>query len=861
MNGKSIMKGRMILLRGVVTLCCLSACLVAAAQAEMDRYVRHYSGYYLSEGSAGKAQLQRVDKTVKYHLKRSWRNYYNIIIENEAGDRYLTLTGDRELVFADDNSTANSDFLIEQGEGGYSLLKCRGNGKYVGTDDARLGSVVYCDKDGKSSKHLWYVAEVSETQPEAETVSYLLNPEALRQAHEGWGVSLCWWANMCGKWSDDKIDKIVDWLVSPTGLNYNVFRYNIGGGDDPQHRNCDADHMRSGKGQRAEMEGFKDATDGGYIWSRDAAQRKIMLKIKEKRPDAIFEAFSNSAPYYMTYSGCSAGNDNAGKDNLKPEYYEEFAHYLVDVCKHYKDEYGIEFRTLEPFNEPLTDYWGRNGGQEGCHFDYASQVAFLKVLYPILKASGLNTVISASDECWVSGAVGGFNAYRDGGVLDMVGQWNTHTYNADNRSRTQLNALVHGAGKRLWMSETGAGGDGIKGNLDMVHRLFDDVRYLECESWHDWQYIEEWNDQWCMVKASFANQSYERVKNYYVRQQVTRFIKPGYRFVATSDDLTLAAVSEQRDTLVLVAINPGRVRVRHECRLMNCEPTAAPSVYMTTATGSMVKTSCEYAGGVLSITMPDLSIATFIIPMKKPQQETVEIRDGAHYMIQPQYNREVALTAADGAVKVDDVAYPDGWKANAAGEAMSPIAANQTWQLHAEGNGSYMLENMEGDRLYGNIGYYLGATADDLAADANGYFNFTRIDNHSYKITLAGENRALDLENGKSDAGTTVGVWEYGSDASQAHRHWQLIPLQLSADPASVDAVTQAPVKLVTGRNMLTVTAPSESRCNVAVYALNGVCKGNVDFTESVAVPLASGYYVVRVSCDGSVTTRTVKVQ
>lgn len=191
MNGKSIMKGRMILLRGVVTLCCLSACLVAAAQAEMDRYVRHYSGYYLSEGSAGKAQLQRVDKTVKYHLKRSWRNYYNIIIENEAGDRYLTLTGDRELVFADDNSTANSDFLIEQGEGGYSLLKCRGNGKYVGTDDARLGSVVYCDKDGKSSKHLWYVAEVSETQPEAETVSYLLNPEALRQAHEGWGVSLC----------------------------------------------------------------------------------------------------------------------------------------------------------------------------------------------------------------------------------------------------------------------------------------------------------------------------------------------------------------------------------------------------------------------------------------------------------------------------------------------------------------------------------------------------------------------------------------------------------------------------------------------------------------------------------------------
>ena len=42
------------------------------------------------------------------------------------------------------------------------------------------------------------------------------------------------------------------------------------------------------------------------------------------------------------------GQRRSRKDNLKPEYYEEFAHYLVDVCKHYKEEYGIEFRTLDP---------------------------------------------------------------------------------------------------------------------------------------------------------------------------------------------------------------------------------------------------------------------------------------------------------------------------------------------------------------------------------------------------------------------------------------------------------------------------------------------------------------------------------
>ena len=66
--------------------------------------------------------------------------------------------------------------------------------------------------------------------------------------------------------------------------------------------------MGKGKGLRAEMEGFKDHAEDDWHWERDAAQRKIMLKIKERRPDAIFEAFSNSAPYYMTVSGCCGGN-------------------------------------------------------------------------------------------------------------------------------------------------------------------------------------------------------------------------------------------------------------------------------------------------------------------------------------------------------------------------------------------------------------------------------------------------------------------------------------------------------------------------------------------------------------------------
>ena len=391
-----------------------------------------------------------------------------------------------------------------------------------------------------------------------DVVKFSIQPyEDQQEPFEGWGVSLCWWANMCGSWSEERVDTLVDWLVSPQGLNFRIFRYNIGGGEDPMNRNCTPHHMGKGKGLRAEMEGFKDSTEDRWHWDRDEAQRKIMLKIKERRPDAIFEAFSNSAPYYMTFSGCCGGHKDAWKDNLRPECYEEFAHYLVDVCKHYKEKYGIEFKTLDPFNEPNTNYWYAGGSQEGCHFDFSSQIAFLKVLHPILQASGLRTVISASDETSVMTSVKGFQAYQQAGVLPLVGQWNTHTYEANDEARIQLSQLCREQKKHLWMSEVGSGGKGLDGNLKLAEKLIHDIRLLRPAAWLDWQYIEDNNDQWCLVKGDFygGTQEFHKVKNYYVRQQFSRFIPQGYQFIHSSEESTLAALSPQADTLVIVSIN------------------------------------------------------------------------------------------------------------------------------------------------------------------------------------------------------------------------------------------------------------------------------------------------------------------
>ena len=52
---------------------------------------------------------------------------------------------------------------------------------------------------------------------------------------EGWGTSLCWWANRVGFSEKLTKDSARLFFSKEDGLGLNIMRYNIGGGDDPTH--------------------------------------------------------------------------------------------------------------------------------------------------------------------------------------------------------------------------------------------------------------------------------------------------------------------------------------------------------------------------------------------------------------------------------------------------------------------------------------------------------------------------------------------------------------------------------------------------------------------------------------------------
>lgn len=445
----------------------------------------------------------------------------------------------------------------------------------------------------------------------------VIDPEKRYQQLEGWGSSLCWWAAQVGNWEESKVDSIVELLTSPDKLNMNIFRYNIGGGDDPSHIDG---HMVKGKGKRAEMEGFKDSPTAPYNWNADKGQRTLLLKLKEKRPDAVFEAFSNSAPYWMTYSGCAAGHKDPKKDNLKPEYYEAFCDYLLEVCKHYKSAYQIDFKTLEPFNEPLSDYWYAQGSQEGCHFDPETQMTIIRMLYPKLKASGLNTVLSASDETNLQHFLITQKKFQEAGdIWDKLGQLNTHTYSGTNEQRHEVRQLMQQAGKPFWQSETGpSGGSGLESNLLLTQKLFDDMRIMRPQAWLDWQIMEEWNNEWCVLRGNFKTQEYHIIKNFYVRMQITRFFKQGYTFIESNNDQILAALSPDGKHLAVALLNTtdnsrtfsvDLSRFRRQIATIKAWRTSADEDCQTIPTEKVKKK-------ILSYNSPAKSLTTFVIKFR-----------------------------------------------------------------------------------------------------------------------------------------------------------------------------------------------------------------------------------------------------
>lgn len=449
---------------------------------------------------------------------------------------------------------------------------------------------------------------------------------------EGWGTSLCWWANRIG-YSDSLAQQAADLFYGDDGLRLNIARFNIGGGDDPTHTHITRTDSN--------MPGYTVYKDGKvtYDWNADFNQRNVLLKsIEAAGDDMIVEMFSNSPPYYMTNSGCSSGGKDPNKNNLKDDYYDDFAEYFAEVCAHYENVWGVDIQSATPLNEPYTNYWSANSPkQEGCHFDQGeSESKIILELQKSMDKRGLGDIIlSGTDETSIDTQISSYNKLSSD-AKNAIDRIDTHTYSGSRRS--ELKDLAVKEGKNLWMSEVDGGSTagtnaGQMGSaLWLAQRITTDVNELNSSAWIMWQVIdnhiskEGYNGNqdkgmvnvnggfWGTAVADHDNDTIILTKKYYGFGQYTRYIRPGMTMLKSSGS-TVAAYDKENKQLVLVAYNTGGSSKDMSFDLSGFGTLGASAqIIRTSNTENWANAgNAKITGTSLNVSLPANSISTFII--------------------------------------------------------------------------------------------------------------------------------------------------------------------------------------------------------------------------------------------------------
>jgi len=465
-----------------------------------------------------------------------------------------------------------------------------------------------------------------------------IDPTLKSQVLEGWGGSLCWWANIMGGFTDAKIKTICDWIVDPlNGLNMNVFRFNIGGGDDPTHH-----HMRTDGGA---MPGYKASLTAPYDWNQDLNQRKILQQLIASRiakagiNDIQVVGFSNSPPYWMTRSGCSAGSVEGNVTNLKPDMFGDFADYLTEVAKHYHDSLGITFNYIEPFNEPDGNWWVALGGQEGCYFSTADQIVEIRELYSKLVSKDMLSYcrITANDANNIDNGYSALGSYKSAGdIVPKIGLVSVHTYGGNNRAGMAIWAKSNAV--KIWQSESGPisiPGTNEHNIMVMADRIITDMRDLKSTVWCDWQIGGDGtsNATWALIVSTYSNTLQPLTKGiaFYIRSQFSRYLKAGYTVIYNNLDNVVTALSPDGNELVIVVSNQNTYTQKYSFDLSKFSNFGKVQQVRTRVQESLgIKNSVilyNITGTSIEYDALSESVTTFIVPVNQTPQAVNEVKE------------------------------------------------------------------------------------------------------------------------------------------------------------------------------------------------------------------------------------------
>jgi O-glycosyl hydrolase len=660
-----------------------------------------------------------------------------------------------------------------------------------------------------------------------------LNPAYASGPFKGWGTSLVWMANATGNYPAELRDELIDMVFGDEGLNLNIARYNIGGGNAtdvppylrpggavPGWWNPDAplsDAQGPITATYADRDRYRAAWTGenasDYDFSADSAQLAWVDAIKDEVD--TWEAFSNSPPYFMTESGFVSGGFDANADQIRTDSLGKFATYVKTVVEHVEDTHGISFDTINPLNEPNTNYWGTTLGgngwptsasrQEGAHASPWLQGEVIKALDAELAEAGTTTEaqISGPDETHPTRFKDDWYGW-DETTQGIVDQLNVHTYATGDRNRAR--DIAKASGKPLWMSEVEGnwGGDwwnpnSIENGLGIASLVTNDLRELESEAWVLWQPVEDlynmekvekknWGSIFIDLDCNENGDSLRRIADgaadpscgiqinskYNTLRNFTHYIEPGDQLVAVDDNETTAAIDQDGSGATLVHTNTGDSPRTIEIDLsqfgtIGAGATVTPIVTTESPDGDRTANALVLGAAVpvnaatksATLTVPAKSVTTFVVTdVSGVAAAAPAMRDGESYTITGVQSAKPLAAGATGAVL---------------GTAGSAAAATQTWQatLLVDEPGTsrdrFALRLPDGRALASNGGSTTFKTVTDAQAlaDNTTHWLLNSTDGQTFNLLNAEREDVLDVAGQSTSTGASVGLWGSNWGANQ----------------------------------------------------------------------------------------------
>jgi O-glycosyl hydrolase len=586
-----------------------------------------------------------------------------------------------------------------------------------------------------------------------------VTPGLQYQTIQGWGTSMAWWAENLGGPNDSQRTALADALYSPTkGIGLNVLRYNFGA-DGPGNV-CEAQQVAA----RRAVPSF-EPTNGNYVWTNDPNQLWFAQAAQARGAD-VFEGFVNSAPAWMLDNSCTAGGAN-GAENLNPADYSAFASYIATIAKHFHDNFGITLQTVEPFNEPSSNWWTTTSTQEGMAVSAADQNTIIPLVASALSANGASayTSVSSQDDNAISQAYNDYQSYSSSTKADMP-QWNTHAYSGSDTDRANAYANIGQTGhKRLWMSEWGIGNQGspIAAALSLSKEVLDDEQHLHPSSWVAWQAVNEAGDAspddvWGLAYLdSNGNISYPA--RYYAMGNYSKFVREGYRMIGNSDANSFTAYNASTNSLVIVTTNSSTSSEAVSYNLSafnNVGASATP--YQTSASENLQQlANVSISNKTFTSTLPAQSITTFVIPnvTYTPSYSTIVNRNSGMLM---DVN---GASATPGANVIQ-------WSSNS--------AANQQWNLVPLGNGYYTIVNRNSGMVLDVSGASTSTGAKIIQWPSNGGTNqqwsLVSVSGGYYELVNRNSGLLADVTGASTSGGANVIQWSSNGGTNQ---QWSIV--------------------------------------------------------------------------------------